>query len=500
MPCVFMRPALVATTLHRSSVTLLFENYNAMQRDDMIFFHTGDVPPDAQADVLSLCSGSDARFLELERHHFQTPPGTPPESSWRYAKKFSAGYRHMIRFFTSGIWPVVAREGYEYMMRMDEDSFIWSPIRYNIFTRMAENGFEYGYRLASLERDGQAEKHHAFVREYAMRNGIQPTWLLHSCRGRGLANFTLRNCGDTYNIYNNWFVSKVDFWLRADVQAFLAHVNNSHTIYTERWGDLLWQSAALQLFMDQEQVFMFDDWAYEHATISTVPFPANPTWKINRLIGLNRTCFAYGGIVLARRAHEAAWMTDMAAARARLQTLTALPLCRHYRDGRYVMRPCIVHAPVAAGSVELPRVTSYLLGSVSTVQARCDRKPAPLYCNKTAAAALRVPGRYERASHVDRGYRQVQASLGGLCCCHHERTSKFIEQASRVLGKKLRAVSIATHKTVKEAKAFGLQLDAKKAARARGRAAPAAGRSSTAGGAGAASDTATLNLALGREG
>ena len=53
----------------------------------------------------------------------------------------------MIRFYTLGIWEVVRSEGYEYVMRMDEDSFIWSPIRYNLFAFMERQGLEYGYRL-----------------------------------------------------------------------------------------------------------------------------------------------------------------------------------------------------------------------------------------------------------------------------------------------------------------------------------------------------------------
>ena len=430
-------------------MTLLFRNYNSIRRDDVLFFHTGDIPLTAQADVLALCAGSRARFLQLDAHHFQTPHNTPPESTWRYAKKFSAGYRHMIRFFTSGLWHVLAREGYTHVMRFDEDSFLWSPIRYNIFEFMAKRGLDYGYRLASLERDNQAEKLHSYVREYAQRRGVIPTWLLHSCRKpASLSNFTLRQCGDTYNIYNNWFVTRVGFWLSDDVQQFLAHVNRSHVIYTERWGDLLWQSMSLQLFMDRDRVHMFNDFSYEHATISTVPFPANPTWKQNRLTGLNRTCLAYGGIVLG--GEEA----DLAPARERLRDLASTPLCRHYRDGRYVMRPCIVHQPSG-------RVTSYLLGSVSTVQARCDRKPAPIYCNSTAAAALRVPRRGESAKgigHVNLGYRQVQASLGGLCCCHDQRSSKFFAKASQVLGVQLRGVSLATHRTAKEAAAYGAKL------------------------------------------
>ena len=141
-----------------------------------------------------------------------------------------------------------------------------------------------------------------------------------------------------------------------------------------------------------------------------------------------------------------------------MHQLASLPLCRHYENGRNVMRPCVVKQPASADDAGQPRVTSFLLGSVSTVQAACDRYPAPLYCNATAAEALRVPGRYERISHVERGYRQVQASLGGLCCCHHIRTSKFLEQASKVIGVRLRGVSITTHKTVREATAFGMQM------------------------------------------
>ena len=198
----------------------------------------------------------------------------------------------------------------------------------------------------------------------------------------------------TDNIYNNWFVSKVSFWLRPDVQDFLLHVNRTHVIYTERWGDLLWQSAALQLFMDQSKLWMFKDFAYEHASFSTVPFPANPTWKLARLQGLNRTCLAYGGIALASQggAHSSSSSSKDSSqdeAHARLRTLASTPLCRHYRDGRYVMRPCVVHDGAAYVKGGGPRpVTSYLLGSVSTVQAGCGRPPSPLWCNASAGATL----------------------------------------------------------------------------------------------------------------
>jgi alpha 1,2-mannosyltransferase len=183
--------------LLKQSVQLLFRNYNSIFLHDVVFFHTGDVPVDKQQEVIALCMRSRARFLQLEPHHFALPAGTPSPSTWRYSKKFSVGYRHMIRFFTSGLWQVMAQEGYEYVMRMDEDSFLWSPIRYNVFSFMASHGYEYGYRLASLERDGQAERFHTFVRKYSQSRAIQPTWLLHKCPHSDLSNFTLKSCGDT---------------------------------------------------------------------------------------------------------------------------------------------------------------------------------------------------------------------------------------------------------------------------------------------------------------
>ena len=39
--------------------------------------------------------------------------------------------------------------------------------------------------------------------------------------------------------------------LSEPVHEFLQHVEESHLIYTERMGDLLWHSAALQLFAKQ---------------------------------------------------------------------------------------------------------------------------------------------------------------------------------------------------------------------------------------------------------
>ena len=54
------------------SVRLLYANYNRWARDNVLFFHTGDMGPREQRDVLSLCH-EGARFIQLAAYHFQLP-------------------------------------------------------------------------------------------------------------------------------------------------------------------------------------------------------------------------------------------------------------------------------------------------------------------------------------------------------------------------------------------------------------------------------------------
>ena len=49
------------------------------------------------------------------------------------------------------IWRTLARLGYEWVMRMDDDSFVLSPVTYNVFDDMRARGLAYGYRTISRE-------------------------------------------------------------------------------------------------------------------------------------------------------------------------------------------------------------------------------------------------------------------------------------------------------------------------------------------------------------
>ena len=88
-------------------------------------------------------------------------------------RQFSLGYRHMLRWYTVCIWPCLSEMGYEFVMRLDEESFIYSPIAYNIFERMATRGLDYGFRMVSYESGFTDERFHHFLRDYLLDQGSQ---------------------------------------------------------------------------------------------------------------------------------------------------------------------------------------------------------------------------------------------------------------------------------------------------------------------------------------
>jgi len=162
----------------------------------------------------------------------------------------------MIRFFTRCVWDLAADLGYEWVMRMDEESLLHSEIGYNLFDFMALRGLEYAFRQTAWEHGFTKNQFHTFVQAYITQDNIAPLWLLDQCDQpkSGKAFFSMRRCGELYGFYNNFFISKVSFWHKPEVQRFLDHIDREGVIYTLRWNDILWQSTAVQMFMPRRQV------------------------------------------------------------------------------------------------------------------------------------------------------------------------------------------------------------------------------------------------------
>jgi hypothetical protein len=66
---------------------------------------------------------------------------------------FSMGYRHMCRFFSGELYNHSVIKEYDYYLRLDTDSFIHTPLNYDIFKWAEEVGCYYGYIEPAIQKD-----------------------------------------------------------------------------------------------------------------------------------------------------------------------------------------------------------------------------------------------------------------------------------------------------------------------------------------------------------
>jgi len=95
---------------------------------DVVVFHEGDFTDDEIAD---LTAGRPQIRFEVLQHRFWCLPyflDAKDQPTW-FNPRFSVGYRHMIRWYSMNVFLYAHEAGYEWVMRLDDESFVWTPIK-----------------------------------------------------------------------------------------------------------------------------------------------------------------------------------------------------------------------------------------------------------------------------------------------------------------------------------------------------------------------------------
>ena len=253
------------------SLDLLNANYlsinNHINNTDVFIFHTGEfnrsdldviesrlAPPlslSLAKGLVSLVDLSDSRFWARPRSNAKDEP-----TSWYAYPLFSEGYRRMMHWFAIDVWEFFdewnQQSGceYRYLFRLDEDSFIHSPIAYDIFEHMRSNRYVYGFRMCAYEMK--------------VTQRMSTMWLSRHASFVPRRDLDLDMCG----FYNNFFVADLHFFRSTEVSNFLRFIDNQGHIYRRRLGDLMIHSMAVYWFAPPERIHRFLDFSYEHGTFN----------------------------------------------------------------------------------------------------------------------------------------------------------------------------------------------------------------------------------------
>eukprot|EP00315_Gephyrocapsa_oceanica_P048798 CAMPEP_0185528970 /NCGR_PEP_ID=MMETSP1366-20130426/100161_1 /TAXON_ID=38817 /ORGANISM="Gephyrocapsa oceanica, Strain RCC1303" /LENGTH=411 /DNA_ID=CAMNT_0028140549 /DNA_START=220 /DNA_END=1456 /DNA_ORIENTATION=+ len=238
------------------------ENYKAHKDADVLIWHEGNFDSH-DLDILLTQNASTAGTVNARLCLLDCCSGWGPPPHIRRVPRifprglsYALGYLYMIRFFGITAWPTLDRLGYQTVMRMDDDSNILSSVQYNIFDYMRQRQLVYGYRLLTRMHPrfecpllGKVFARLPFLAEE------KPVWQSYCNRVTGVG------------YYNNWFVSDVRWWLGDTRRALRRAFDDAAVIFTDRLGDIVIQSVAVQTLLAPTKRLHFLDFTYEHTTV-----------------------------------------------------------------------------------------------------------------------------------------------------------------------------------------------------------------------------------------
>ena len=259
-PKVFGPPRGVITTLVRSNnqsilltinmihSVLKFHSINSNRSYPFIIFHDHNFTTSMRQHISS-CILNSHKYAQIlfALVDFQTsiqPSNTSPREK-------PIGYRLMCRFWTYDIFhhPAIVQGRYDYVMRMDDDSYFFDEIREDLFAYMQMEELDYVYRATYMESRVPME---SILQRYI-----------------GDAQHDMR-C-----IYNNFFIIRLKWYYESKrIQSFVGELLKDDLILREYIGDGCIHAAMLEIDSNAKMELM-TDLPYGHN------FHVMPSYQLN---------------------------------------------------------------------------------------------------------------------------------------------------------------------------------------------------------------------------
>lgn len=272
----------VRRTYLKTSLYFLFKYFNAKYQYPVIIFHEGDYDNEAQQDILMSIRGSCrdlVSFQALNPNDFKVPSYIDqqkldrclsikphPTPYWRNEK-----YRLMCRWWLMEFPKYVKH--YDYVMRLDDDSLIEEPIKYDLFEWAQKKDLNYASNFLHIDcgvccygMKDFFDKHYPekkdllkemFVEQEVPMRAVQfhPFRTILSLTQNPLP--VIKEKEKLYMpimYYNNFFITKTSFWYQAEVQSILKKIEENGSIFYFRWGDAPLQSLIVMLHSPADKI------------------------------------------------------------------------------------------------------------------------------------------------------------------------------------------------------------------------------------------------------
>jgi len=268
----------IRKTYLKTSLYFLFKNFNEKYKYNVIILHEGDYDESSKNEILmsirSSCR-SCVSFLALDKNDFMIPDyidkdrmkkciATNPNPYWR-----NENYRLMCRWWLVHFYKYA--KGYDYVMRIDDDSFIEESVP-DLFEIMIKKNLIYTSNMLHVDcgmccygmKDFFDKKYSdkkqiidkLFVKQKIPSKSVQvhPFRTLLSINKEPIIIEEEIELSMPIIYYNNWFITKTEFWNRTEVVKVIDEIDKNGSIFYYRWGDAPLQSIITALFTKAGEV------------------------------------------------------------------------------------------------------------------------------------------------------------------------------------------------------------------------------------------------------
>jgi len=236
-------------SLLKHSIDLLRYNLIGLSKVDVIVFHEQSLRPalDFIKTFHEKIIFQEIEFILPEHYNVYDIPTNYPHP-FIPTISFSMGYRHMCRFFSGEIFKHPLIKKYDNFLRLDTDSFV-KKMNFDLFDFVERNKIYYGY----IEKGVQFDDPGVTKGLWDLVKEINPNM----------------NIEENKMYYTNFEVCNVSFFNSEKYMKYYETIEKSGGIMTCRWGDAPIRYIGVNMYMNKENIYGFDNIGYQHGSFDT---------------------------------------------------------------------------------------------------------------------------------------------------------------------------------------------------------------------------------------
>ncbi|ELU15892.1 hypothetical protein CAPTEDRAFT_153870 [Capitella teleta] len=235
--------------LLKKSLRHLDDNFNDHYQYPVIIFHERELF--AHRNKIRGFTRSVVYFQEIT---MERPDFLKKDIKFHIPCLSTISYRKMCRFHAKGVYESPIVQSLDFLFRLDDDSVITAPIRYDVFAFMRDRRLKYGYIWEHYDAmsctTGLWEATSHFINVSKTTPGFFNEWRRPKL------------------YYNNFEISHTSVWLSPGYKSYINYLDRLGGMFYHRWGDAPIKGLAVSMFLNRNQTHLFSDIGYTHNTFT----------------------------------------------------------------------------------------------------------------------------------------------------------------------------------------------------------------------------------------